>query len=273
MDLEAYFRRIGYDGPAAPTLGVLDAIVFGHVTTIPFENLAVAAREPVAIDLDAIERKLVGERRGGYCFELNALLLAALSAIGFDATPLSGRVRLQVPRDVTPPRTHLFLRVRVDGIDRLADGGVGGASPAATLRLDVDAEQPTPHEPRRIVDHDGRRFHQMRVAPGDGPDAWADVVEFTGEPMPAIDRELANHWTSTHPNSKFRQNLMVALARPDGTRVAILNRQFTHRRGPTILETRRLASPADLRDVLAAEFGLDVPPTMAFDVPNLTWDQ
>src|SRR3982751_885916 len=110
-DLDAYFARIGYAGSRAPTLDTLHAILAAHVRTIPFENLDVLLGRGISLAPADIERKLVRDRRGGYCFEQNGLLLMVLTALGFRATPRSARVRLRHPRDSTPPRTHLFLRV------------------------------------------------------------------------------------------------------------------------------------------------------------------
>ena len=151
IDLDAYFARIGYRGPAAPSLDVLNGIVHAHISTIPFENLDVLLGRGIGLEPEALQKKLVADRRGGYCFEHNGLLLLVLHAIGFDAVPLSARVRYQRPRDYTPARTHLFLRVTIDGLPWLADVGFGALSPTAAIRLDVVGEQQTPHEPRRIV--------------------------------------------------------------------------------------------------------------------------
>ncbi len=267
MDLDAYLLRIGYAGPREPTLDVLRRVQFAHACTIPFENLDVLLGRGVSLADDAVERKLVGDRRGGYCFEQNSLLLRALAALGFTAAPLSARVRIQAPREFVPPRTHLFVRVELDGVPWLADVGVGGLTPTGPVRLDLlDEEQPTPHEARRIVREDGppfpRYFHQAKL--GDG---WVDVYEFTLEEMPVIDREVGNWWTSTNPGSKFRQNLMAALARPDGTRLTLLNREFTHRRGAEVLERVELADPDQLLEVLAGRFGLRLPPGTRLDFP------
>ncbi|HVK10534.1 MAG TPA: arylamine N-acetyltransferase [Gemmataceae bacterium] len=259
MDLDAYLARIRYADPREPTLDTLRGLVLAHATSIPFENLDVLLGRGVSLADADVERKLVTDRRGGYCFEQNSLLLRALSALGFEATPLSARVRLKAPRDVVPPKTHLFVRAVIDGVPWLADVGVGGLSPTAPVRLDLlDAEQPTPHEPRRVVrearEPSPRYYHQAQLG-----EVWADVYEFTLEEMPAVDREVGNWWTSTSPQSKFRQNLMVALARPDGTRVSILNREFTHRRGAQVLERLELADPGALLTVLAERFGLRLP--------------
>ena len=271
MNLDAYLDRIGYRGPRAPTLAVLGDVVLAHACSIPFENLNVLLGRGISLDDEAVERKLVHDRRGGYCFEQNSLLLRALTALGFSATPLSARVRYKLPREFTPPRTHLFLRVDIDGVPWLADVGIGSLSPTGPFRLDTfGVEQFIPHEPRRIVCEEGRPspryFHQAKLG-----DTWADVCEFTLEEMPVIDRELANWWTSTHPQSRFRQNLIVGLARPDGTRMSILNREFTHRRGAEILERFEFADADHLLVVLAERFGLRFPEGTRFGDGEKPW--
>src|SRR5262245_29979880 len=137
MDLNTYLARIRYSGPREPTLDTLRGVVLAHATAIPFENLDVLLGRGVSLADADVERKLVRDGRGGYCFEQNSLLLRALSALGFSATPLSARVRLQAPRDFVPPRTHLFVRVVIGGVPWLADVGVGGLSPTAPVRLDL----------------------------------------------------------------------------------------------------------------------------------------
>lgn len=271
MDLDAYLTRTGYAGPREPTLDTLGGVVRAHACSIPFENLDVLLGRPISLDPAAVERKLVLGRRGGYCFEQNGLLLRALGALGFAVAPLSARVRVQTPREVIPPRTHLFLRVDLEGVPWLADVGVGSLTPTGPVRLDrLDAEQPTPHEPRRVVREDRhpspRYFHQAKLG-----DDWADVYEFTFEEMPGIDQELGNWWTSTHPESKFRRNLSAALARPDGTRLSLRNREFTRRRGAEVIERFELADADHLLAVLAERFGLAFPAGTRFGPPELAW--
>ncbi|MEO6994440.1 MAG: arylamine N-acetyltransferase [Lacunisphaera sp.] len=266
IDLEAYFERIGYTGPRSASLEALHAITRHHATSIPFENLDVLLGRGIDISPAAVERKLVRERRGGYCFEQNHLLLLALGALGFDVAPLSARVRWQKPRDLIPPRTHLFVRVLIAGETWLTDVGVGGISLTSAIRLNFEGEQPTAHEPRRIVQESGGYFHQVRLG-----EEWHDVCEFTGEEMPPIDRELANWWTSTNPNSKFRQNLAVARAGEHGTRFSINNREFTHRRGAEIIERRDLATADELLELLASHFDLHFPAGTRFGPPGSPW--
>lgn len=266
FDLDAYLARIGYHGPRAPTLATLHAVTRRHTTVIPFENLDVLLGRPIRLDPAALTAKLVHARRGGYCFEQNGLLLLALAALGFAVTPLSARVRLERPRDFTPPRTHLFLRVDLADGAWFTDAGVGACSLTAALRAGDSAEQSTPHEARRLVHEDGRWLHQARLG-----DIWTDVYEFTGEAMPLIDREVANHWTSTSPDSKFRQQLMVARAGPEGERWALRDRTLIHRRGAEVLAQHDLATREELLEVLATRFGLELPAGTRLDPPGAPW--
>ena len=160
IDLDAYFKRIGFPGARAPSLEALDGIVLRHVKSIPFENLDVLLGRPIDLDDAAIQKKLIHEKRGGYCFEQNTLLLAVLKQLGFEARPLSARVRYQRPRDFTPARTHLLIRVEVDGVARLADVGAGAMSPTKSLTLDELGSQVTPHETRRLLRENGLIYHQ-----------------------------------------------------------------------------------------------------------------
>lgn len=267
LDLDAYFARIGYTGPREPTLATLSGIVEAHIRTIPFENLDVLLGRPIRLDMPSVMRKLVHEHRGGYCFEQNGLLLNVLETLGFVVAPLSARVRWQRPRDFTPARTHLFVRFELDGEAWLADVGVGGMSPTAPLRLDVTGEQPTPHEPRRIVYEDGRWFHQVKLG-----DEWHDLLEFTREQMPPIDREVANWFTSTHPQSHFRDLLTVARAGAHGVRHTLLNRDLTLRHADSSAERHRVATPEELLRVLDEVFELRLPAGTKLACAGLSWD-
>jgi N-hydroxyarylamine O-acetyltransferase len=264
-DLDAYFVRIGYVGPRTPTLDTLHAISRAHVSSIPFENLDVLLDRGIDLEPAAVEAKLVHAQRGGYCFEQNSHLLHVLSALGYDVKPISARVRVGRPRDYTPARTHMFLRVELDGVSWLADVGVGGMSLTGALRLVLDVEQPTPHEPRRIVHQDGRFFHQVRFG-----DAWNDVCEFTLEEMPPIDREVGNWYTSRHPGSHFRARLTAARARGDG-RVTLLNHELTFRDHAGHAETHTIKDPDELLALLAEHFGLRFPAGTRFQCPALSW--
>jgi N-hydroxyarylamine O-acetyltransferase len=266
FDLPAYLARIGYTGPREPTLDVLHGLTAAHAQAIPFENLDVLLGRRIDLAPDAVFDKLVRRRRGGYCFEQNGLLLGALTALGFEAVPLSARVRIDRPREVLPPRTHLFLRVEVAGASWLTDVGVGALSLTRAIRFVADEEQATPHEPRRILRENDRWFHQARLGA-----TWSDVYEFTGEEMPPIDRELANWFTSTHPESHFLGRLIAARAAPDGRRITLQNGELKIRERDGRATVQTIGSPEELLLVLAERFGLAFPPQTRFGPPGSPW--
>lgn len=268
LQLDSYLARIDYRGPLAPDISTLAALQAAHVDAIPFEALDPLLGRPVHVDLPSVQQKLVLSRRGGYCFEQNSLLLAALGALGFQACPLSARVRIDRPREATPARTHLFVRVDLGGETWLTDVGVGALSLTRALRFGVEGEQPTLHEPRRLVHEDGRWFHQARLG-----DTWSDVYEFTGEEMPPIDREVANWFTSTHPQSHFRGRLIAARAAPEGRRITLQDAVLKVRERDGRAVVRTLASADELLKVLRESFGLEFPPGTRFGPPGSPWPQ
>jgi N-hydroxyarylamine O-acetyltransferase len=265
IDLDAYFTRIGYAGSREPTLATLNAISAAHVTAIPFENIDVLRGMPIELEVGALEQKLVFAGRGGYCFEQNTLLLEVLGQLGYRVQPISARVRWGRTRDVTPPRTHLFVRVELDE-SYLADVGVGSMSLTSALRLADEGEQVTPHEPRRILRENGLLYHQARLG-----DAWHDVNEFTLEEMPLIDRIVANWYTSAHAQSHFRNRLLVARAKPDGARVTLADRELTQRARDGQAYVSRIANHAELLAVLESHFGITLPTDTQLAWPGLDW--
>ena len=138
IDLQAYLRRIGWQGAVAPDMATLQAIATAHVAAIPFENINPLLGLPVSLELAALERKLVHEGRGGYCFEQNLLFEAVLRAVGFEVSGLIARVLWTRPEDAVTPQTHMLLRVELAGESCLVDVGFGGQNLVGVLRLQAD---------------------------------------------------------------------------------------------------------------------------------------
>jgi N-hydroxyarylamine O-acetyltransferase len=254
LDLDAYLRRIGYAGDLAPTRATLDALHFAHATHIPFENLDILLGVPIRLDLATLQRKLVAAERGGYCFEQNRLFAAVLIAAGFAVTPLAARVHLG--NDTLRPRTHMTLRVEVDGRALLADVGFGASGPLLPVPFDGSEARQFAWT-FRLVDERGSSVLQARHG---GP--WEDLYAFTQEPQHWIDYELPNWYTSTHPESRFTRVLTAQRLAPD-VRRTLRNREYTEDRGDTAT-TRLLADDDEVLRVLAEMFGLAFPPGTRF---------
>ena len=260
MDLGAYLRRIGHAGACEPTLDTLRAILVRHTNAIAFENLNPLLKWPVRLDEESLQRKLVREGRGGYCYEQNILLSHALQALGYSVTGLAARVLWNsAVAGAVPPRTHMLLRVVLDGQSWLADAGFGVLTPTGPLRLKVDEEQATPHEPFRLLADRGEFVMQAKIR-----GAWTALYRFGLQEQLLPDYEIANWYVSTHPESRFVNGLMAARSAP-GRRYTLLNNEFTVHHLDGVTDKRVLDSAAELRAVLEKDFQLTLPDTPELD--------
>ena len=100
LDMDAYLRRIGLDPADEPTWQTVHR---AHATTIPFENLDSHGGIPISLEQADLKRKLVANRRGGYCFEHNLLLASALEHMSLGVEPMLARVRVDGASRQTRP--------------------------------------------------------------------------------------------------------------------------------------------------------------------------
>jgi N-hydroxyarylamine O-acetyltransferase len=270
LDLDAYLARIAYRGPLERDHATLAAVLAAHMAAIPFENLDVLLGRPVRLDLEGLQAKLVSARRGGYCFEHATLLGAVLDRLGFAPVTHTARVTVIVPR-AEAPRTHMFLTVTLPEGRFVIDPGFGALAPRVPVPLplpgaDEGAIASIGDEQHRVVREREREGEGGRDTGGCGAwllrakrgDTWVDAWVTTMERDYPVDFELGNFYTWRHPSSPFVNRLMLRALLPDG-RVSAMNRDVTFVRGGRT-ETRRLASRAELRALLAEHFGVDLPP-------------
>ena len=261
LDIGPYLQRVGYAGALSATLETLRQLQFAHAQRIPFENLDILLGRPVLLDHESIWNKLVVNGRGGYCFEQNRLFATVLENLGFQVTCLAGRV--QMGSQKIRPRTHMLLMVHLGGEDWLADVGFGGESLFYPLRFKVDEVQPQFGWRYRITaQRDYYTLQSMR------PAGWFDLYRFTLEPRHPIDYEVANHYTSTHSQSRFMQNLIAALPSPEA-RVSLWNRTLLVQT-PSGTAEMPVENDEDLVRLLDERFGLHVPAGTTFPQAHST---
>jgi N-hydroxyarylamine O-acetyltransferase len=246
--LAAYFERIGYDGAPRPDRETLGALQRAHRLAVTFENLDIMLGRGIALAPERLFEKLVTRRRGGYCFEQNALFLYVLEAIGFEARPLLARVWLVA--DGIPPRTHTLNLVRLGGEALIVDVGFGGSF-VPPMRLAAGAEVRTADGARhRLVEDEDHGWMLER----DGGEGWGRQYSFTLDPVWPADLEMANHFTATRPGTRFTTLRIASATTADGY-VSLVDRALTtSRMGRS--EVREIADAEEYRRVLAALFGL-----------------
>ena len=252
-NLALYLQRLGFDAPPAPTLETLRQLQLRHTGVFPFENLTTLSGQPVLIDLPSIEQKVLHDGRGGYCYELNNLFLALLQELGFDARGISGRVVMGQPEGAWTARTHRLSLVTLDGVRYITDVGFGGMVPTAPLMLDTPAEQFTPHEPYRIEQHEDG--YTLRANVGG---EWRAMYIFDLQRQEDIDYAVGNWYVSTHPESSFARQLMVART-GEGWRRTLNNGSFAIHRIGSETERRQVTDVDELLGLLRSEFDIRVP--------------
>jgi N-hydroxyarylamine O-acetyltransferase len=259
LDLDAYLARIGHQAPVKPDEATLRALHEAHVGTIPFENLDVLLKQPIRLDLASVQAKLVAAGRGGYCFEHGALFAAVLAKIGFPVTTLAARVRMGSPGLM--PRSHMLLKVEIAGRFFLADVGFGGQGLLEPMPMEAGAAAAGPGVRYRLAEEDAQLVLQ-----GDFGKGWVDFYIFTQERQYPIDYEVSNHFTATHPSSRFVQILTAQLTRRH-ERLILKNRTLHVWRAPG--EQRVTAKDdAALLALLKQHFGLSFPAGTRFPIPE-----
>jgi N-hydroxyarylamine O-acetyltransferase len=250
MQLSAYFDRIGYSGPTTPDFATLDGVMRAHAASVPFENLDVQLGRRSTTLLPGIFAKIVGERRGGWCYEQNGLLGWALGEMGFDVR----RVLAGVMREAMGDKVlgnHLTLIVTLDGEPWLVDAGFGG-SQAAPI-------------PFAEGDHDHAPFMVGLEQADDGYWRFSECFE-GGDPFsfdfrdgPADETLFARQCAvlQDDPESIFVQNLVVQ--QRQGDRHVTLRGRVLMERDAGGVRKALVDNAGELVAVLRDSFGLEVP--------------
>jgi N-hydroxyarylamine O-acetyltransferase len=249
MRFDDYAARLELTAPArAATADALRSLHAAHRRAFLFENLTIQEGGRISLAICDLERKFLDQRRGGYCFEHNTLFAAALREIGIGSTTLLGRVRRGPPHRWC--RTHMVLRVPLDGEVWLADVGFGAMGLLEPMPLRDGATAAQGGFTFRV-----RRDGLLWVLSARDADAETDLYEFTDDPQTAWDVEVANHFTATHPESIFRKTLTIQRTRDDQRTILrsdMLTRYCAGRISEQPVARTRLAAVA--RD----EFGVDL---------------
>jgi N-hydroxyarylamine O-acetyltransferase len=248
LDVQAYLDRLGISGPVPATAETLRRLHRAQALTIPFENLDIVLGRGIDLDVDAMQSKLVGNQRGGYCYEHNMLFAALLERLGYQVTRLYARPLLEFAKPL--PRTHLMLRVEVEGTSYLADVGFGDDGPL----------EPIPFEDNVVVEQGGwvyqlsERSGKEWVLSLRKEDRWFPLYWFATEAHHHIDCEVANYFISTNSRSPFVGRVFLERIAEDW-RLNLNNRTLTLRKADGTTEVSQV-SDADVPDLLAKDFGI-----------------
>lgn len=251
--LEAYFKKIKYDGDKNPSLETLRKIHFLHPQVLPFENLNPFLTIPVLLDDRSIQQKMIFSDRGGYCFEHNLLLGGILKEIGFKVTQLAARIMWKNPEEKVTAKGHMLLLVQVEDRLYLADVGFGGLTLTAPLLLQPEIEQSTPHEIFRLL-KDGEYYILQALI----KNQWKASYKFTLEEQFLPDYQVSSWYLSNHPESHFVTGLIAARTTAEG-RYNLHDQKLSIHSSNGRTEKREFTSPEALEEILRTFFSIRLP--------------
>lgn len=248
VDVTAYLRRIGYDDSLEPSLRSLRALHLAHLRTVPFENLDLHWGRTIVLDEDLLYGKVVGENRGGFCYELNGLFAALLRELGYKVTLLSARVAGKQHK-LGPPFDHLTLRVELDG-PWLADVGFGDSflQPLRWLR---GYEELQGRAVYRLEENERGRWALLRRQVTDGD--WQLQYVFTLAPRKLSDFAEMCAWQQTSPESHFTRARVCTRVTEHG-RITLSDTRLIVTEGSE--RTEREVGENERRELLQKAFGI-----------------
>lgn len=245
--LREYFDRIGYSGDARADIATIVEMMRCQLFSVPFENLDVQAGKIVSLVPEDIVDKIIGRKRGGYCFEVNGLFAMALEALGIPYQFVAARPMMY---PVRKPKTHMAIVVKADGEEWLCDLGFGSYGIRAPMRLNLlDAEIKQDFDTFMLSKTNEHEYLLQALVEGQ----WANQFAFDLSPQEWIDFAPANYLSSTHPDAIFVQKLVVVLHNPKGRESLSGDILKTVTEGRVEKQTIR---PEDTSSILSSRFGL-----------------
>lgn len=254
MDTAAYLARLNYTGDVTPTPVTLQRLHVAHLQAVPFENLDIHLGVPIVLDVERLFHKIVNQRRGGFCYELNGLFAHLLRALGFGVELLSARVGGS-DRELCQEFDHLTLKVScpIGSGDQawLADVGFGDAflAPLILGRADEQIDGLRAYRLEQLGD-------SVWLWERDFAGQWSRQYRFTIEPRAFTDFAAMCVYHQTSPTSLFTQKRVVTRATPTGRVTLRDQRLIMTRQGvPTDWP---VTGDDDYRARLRQHFGIDL---------------
>lgn len=220
-DLPAYLDRLNLTEAPTPDLEGLNRLIYAHQCMIPFENLDICEKQvPISLNIEDLYEKIILRKRGGYCFELNALFQSLLEACGFQVIPCTARIVRG--KDYVALPLHRANLVVLGQKYYFCDVGYGGAQPAQGVLVEDGWEGTAKGHTFRITRlKDSWWLLSQRVQ-----DELVPIISFSAAPMDPVDFIPANYYASTSPDSVFTTRRFLNRRTPEGS-ISILGNTFS----------------------------------------------
>ncbi|MBE5762540.1 MAG: arylamine N-acetyltransferase [Clostridiales bacterium] len=248
-----FFERIGLDKDTKveKTVAFLGLLQSSCIKNIAYENIDILSGKPLSLDPLSLFEKIVINRRGGYCFELNGFLKHVLLALGFDASDRFARF-LRGEEDI-PMRRHRVVVVKLYGEEYLCDIGVGQYMPRYPLKIEEGIVQEQNGEEYRFERDNTHGWVLMEKHKGQ----WRKLICFIEYPAFDIDFVQPSFFCEKHPDSVFNKSPMIAI-KTDGGRKAINGSEYKVFFGDELIHIEENITNERYTELLKNEFKLGI---------------
>lgn len=251
IQTKQYLQRIEYSHALSADLSTLCGLQWAHLTHIPYENLDILAGIPLSLSTEDLFHKIVTEKRGGYCFELQGLYGELLKSCGFQVAQYAARFMDE--EGIVQMRRHRILVVQIGGTRYLTDVGIRSESPRIPLKLVYDEVQTD-----NICDYRFRRdaFYGWVLCQKERGKAWKTIYGFTEEPQIDDDFVMPSFYCEKHPDSTFNKFMKISIF-SGKSNFTLVNGIFQEYRNAKVQLREKLTSLSETCYILKTYFGLD----------------
>lgn len=248
MNGKSYLNRIGIAKTDAADLETLKLLQRRHLLTVPFENLDIHWKRPILLDAKHFYDKIIGEKRGGFCYELNGLFYELLKEIGFESKIISARVS-DGKGDFSREYDHLAILTKIGADEYLVDVGFGNFT-AEPLKLVTDVEQPDDCGVFMIRKYDDKYFEVVKKS----GDVWQSEYVFNDVNCDLQEFVSMCEFHQTSPESHFTRGKVCSLLTLDG-RKTLTDKKFIFTKNGDKTATD-VDSDEQFNEILEREFNI-----------------
>ncbi|HAK42730.1 MAG TPA: acetyltransferase [Clostridium sp.] len=250
--INIYLRKIGYNKKIELNGKTLQHLQIAHLKNIPYENLDILNHVPLSLEAEDLFKKMIINRRGGYCFELNGLYSNLLKSLGFNVINLAGRFAND--ETTIKMRSHRILKVTTNDDIYICDVGVRSESPRIALKL-IDGLIQNDGVSEYKFEHDDFYGHTLWQKEQDK--GWKRIYGFAEEPQLDIDYIMPSFFCEKHPQSLFTEYKKISIF-TDTSNITLVDDTLQIYENAKVMKKVELKNKEEIDDALEKYFGIKI---------------
>lgn len=247
--IERYLKNIGVD-KKPNNIADINSLIKKHLQSLYFCNIPILLGEEVSLELDAITKKMIEQKKGGYCFEHNKLIYEALKYFGFEVEAPFARVLNNQKIDVA--KTHRFSVLKFEGERYIVDAGFSFMSPSSVIKFGDTPTKTIFARDYIVKELDANNFELAMLR----ENGLYTLYSFDLTKHNEQDFEMGHFYSSKHKDAPFVKNLVLSKI-TDAKICSLKNNSYheilTDSKKEIIIKTKK-----DFSDILRDKFEYNI---------------